>query len=156
MIAALETVRLASSAANRCGRRVVLVQGMFDMLHVGHVRHLKEAKTFGEVLVVSLASDELVRSVKGPARPVVPQEQRAEILCALRVVDLVIVQTPDNEEAILRAVSPCIDVRGAEYTPETTPERALVESLGGSLKFTTSPRVTSSTELAAALRQDGQ
>ena len=121
--------------------KVVLANGVFDVLHVGHLHYLKEAKTQGEYLVVSVTEDAHVN--KGPGRPVFNQQQRAALIAELRCVDEVIV-VPSGEEAV-RKVRPDVYCKGSEYR-NNLPEAAFVESYGGRCHFTTGP-VYSSTKL---------
>jgi D-beta-D-heptose 7-phosphate kinase/D-beta-D-heptose 1-phosphate adenosyltransferase len=124
--------RLAEERA--CGRRVVFTNGCFDVLHVGHVRYLEEARALGDLLVVGLNSDASVRMLKGPLRPIVPEAERAELLAALRSVDYVALFDERTPEALIRRVRPAIHVKGGDYRPEDVIEAPLVRSLGGEVK----------------------
>jgi len=123
-------VRLDEVAAYRAqlrreGRRVVATNGCFDLLHVGHLRYLTEARAFGDFLWVGLNGDTSVRELKGPGRPLVPEADRAELLAAWRVVDAVTIFPEVRATSFLRAVQPDIYVKGGDYTAESlNPEEA--------------------------------
>ncbi len=113
------------------GKKIVFTNGCFDILHIGHVRYLAEAKGLGDILVVGLNSDSSVRKLKGAGRPFVPVAERAEILASLRSVDYVVVFNEINPERLIREIRPDIHVKGGDYTISQIPEAKLVESLGG-------------------------
>jgi rfaE bifunctional protein nucleotidyltransferase chain/domain len=138
--------------ARRGGARVVLANGCFDILHVGHVRYLEGARALGDLLVVGINSDEQVRALKGEGRPLVPERERAELLAALRAVDYVTIFPEPNVEALLRAVRPDIHAKGTDYTEETVPERDVVLSLGGRVAIVGDPKHHSTTEMLEALQ----
>ena len=119
------------------GKRVVWTNGCFDLLHVGHVRSLRDAKALGDILVVGINSDASVRAIKGPTRPVVDQDDRAELLSALEPVDCVTIFDETEPSAILAIVKPDIHCKGAEYADDKrpVPERAVVEAYGGRVCF---------------------
>jgi rfaE bifunctional protein nucleotidyltransferase chain/domain len=109
---------------------LVLANGIFDLLHVGHVRYLEGARAEGERLVVALNSDASARRLKGPGRPVVPLAERLEIVAALRAVDWATWFDDDRVERLLRRLRPAIHAKGTDYTVESVPERAVASSLG--------------------------
>ena len=135
------------------GLRVVWTNGAFDLLHVGHVRSLEAARALGDLLVVGVNSDESVRGLKGDGRPLVPAEQRAEILAALAVVDRVVVFDEPTPEAALERLRPDVHTKGADYTDRELPERAVVESYGGVVELLPFVPGISTTELAERLRR---
>src|SRR5215210_1474571 len=137
--------------ARKHGARVVLANGCFDILHVGHVRYLEGARALGDLLVVGINSDEQVRALKGEGRPLVPERERAELLAALRAVDYVTIFPEPNVEALLRAIRPDIHAKGTDYTEETVPERDVVLSLGGRVAIVGDPKHHSTTEMLKAL-----
>lgn len=104
------------------GKTVVTTNGCFDILHVGHVRYLEKTKTFGDYLIVLLNSDKSVRSIKGPTRPINCEEDRAEILSALKCVDYVVLFNEDSPKNLLDEMKPDVYTKGADYTMETLPE----------------------------------
>lgn len=122
------------------GARVVLANGAFDLLHVGHVRYLKAARECGDALFVALNSDPSVRELKGPMRPLMPQDERAEILCALEPVDYVVIFDEATVENVILALHPHIQCKGTDYTPESVPEGNLIRSLGGEVRIVGDPK----------------
>jgi rfaE bifunctional protein nucleotidyltransferase chain/domain len=115
----------------RAGERIVLANGNFDLLHVGHVRYLRGAKALGGKLVVALNSDQSVRALKGEGRPIMPERERAEIVSALADVDAVIVFPESDVRSIIREIRPDIHAKGTDYTADTVPERDVVADCGG-------------------------
>jgi phosphoheptose isomerase len=135
------------------GLRVVWTNGAFDLLHVGHVRSLEAARALGDVLVVGVNSDESVRGLKGDGRPLVPAEQRAEILAALAAVDRVVVFDEPTPEAALAELRPDVHAKGADYADRELPERAVVEGYGGAVELLPFVPGISTSELAERLRR---
>ena len=115
----------------RDGERIVLANGNFDLLHVGHVRYLRGAKELGGKLVVAINSDESVRVLKGEGRPVMPQMERAEIVAALGDVDAVVIFPELDVRALIREIRPDIQAKGTDYTVDSVPERDAVAEYGG-------------------------
>jgi len=113
------------------GRRIVFTNGCFDLLHVGHLRYLEQARALGDVLVVGLNTDASVRRLKGPTRPLVPEIERAELLAGLRCVDYVTLFDEPLPNETLGALRPHYHVKGGDYNAESLPETPLVRSLGG-------------------------
>ncbi|HEY2956373.1 MAG TPA: D-glycero-beta-D-manno-heptose 1-phosphate adenylyltransferase [Candidatus Eisenbacteria bacterium] len=113
------------------GERIVFTNGVFDLLHRGHVEYLEEARALGDRLVIGVNSDDSVRRIKGPERPLVPAAERAELLAALACVDMAIVFDEDTPERLIRAVRPQVLVKGGDWTPDRIVGREFVESLGG-------------------------
>lgn len=130
-IGSLDEVRERVEAARRRGLTVALANGVFDLLHVGHVRYLQGAKAEADVLVVGVNGDESVRRLKGPGRPVLPAPDRALLVAAQRAADHVLVFEEDDVTRLLRALRPDVHCKGTDYTPETVPEREVVRSYGG-------------------------
>ena len=118
-------------AWHAAGERIVFTNGVFDLLHRGHVEYLEEARALGDRLVVGVNSDASVRRIKGPQRPLVPGEERAEILGALACVDLALLFDEDTPERLIRDVRPDVLVKGGDWTPDRIVGRDFVESLGG-------------------------
>jgi len=129
-------------------RRVVLANGCFDLIHVGHVRYLEDARTRGDFLVVAVNSDESVRALKGRNRPFQPLADRAEIVAALRCVDAVTTFGERDLDATLRALRPDVHAKGSDYTPETVPEKAVDAELGIEIAICGGPKVRSTSDLA--------
>jgi len=132
-------------------RRVVLANGAFDLLHVGHVRYLEAARGLGDTLVVAVNDDASVRASKGPGRPLVPLSERVELLLALRCVDLVTAFGERTLEATLRALRPDVHAKGTDYTCESVPERVIDLELGIEIAICGDPKEHSTTALAARL-----
>ena len=144
--------RLARERA-RLGR-IVLANGCFDLLHVGHVRYLEDAKARGDTLIVALNTDETVRAAKGPGRPLLPLAERAELLCALRCVDFVTSFPEATLEPTLRLLRPAVHAKGTDYTAESVPERALDLALGIEIAICGDPKEHSSSALGARLGRE--
>jgi rfaE bifunctional protein nucleotidyltransferase chain/domain len=134
------------------GKTVALANGVFDLLHVGHVRYLEGAKALGDVLVVAVNSDASTRAYKGPGRPHIPEAERAELVAALACTDRVMVFNEPDVRVIIRALKPDVHVKGTDYTPETIPEADEVRAYGGRVAVAGDPKDHSTTELARKLR----
>lgn len=146
-IVSLSTLTADVAALKASGKRVVLTNGAFDLLHVGHVRYLQSAKEFGDVLVVAVNSDASVKRAKGPERPVIPEAERAELVAALACVDYVTIFADDTVVPIIRALRPDIHAKGTDYTEESVPERAEVIACGGVVRIAGDPKNHSTTAL---------
>ena len=133
--------------ARKNGARIVFANGCFDLLHVGHVRYLEGAKRLGDLLVVGINSDEQVRKLKGEGRPLIPERERAEMVAALRAVDLVTIFNEPTVESLLLNIRPDIHAKGTDYTEETVPERDVVRRYGGRVAIVGDPKDHSSTEM---------
>lgn len=117
------------------GKKVVATNGCFDILHVGHVRYLQKSKSFGDILVVGLNSDISVKILKGETRPINPQEDRAEVLCALACVDYVVMFDEKSPVDLLDLIKPDIYTKGGDYTLETLPEADVILKNNGKVEF---------------------
>lgn len=137
--------------ARLAGHRVVLANGAFDLLHVGHVRYLQAARALGDLLVVAVNADASVRAAKGPSRPAVPEAERAELVAALGCVDAVVVFAEDTVAAVIEAVRPDVQAKGTDYTVQSVPERAVVEHFGGRVAIVGDEKRHSTTATLAAL-----
>ena len=131
----------------RAGERVILANGNFDLLHVGHVRYLRGAKALGEKLVVAINSDASVRALKGEGRPVMPEQERAEIVAALADTDAVVIFPELDVRAIIREIRPDIQAKGTDYTVDSVPERDTVAEYGGRVAIVGDPKDHSTTEI---------
>jgi D-glycero-beta-D-manno-heptose 1-phosphate adenylyltransferase len=134
-----EAARLAERLRAE-GKRLVLANGCFDLLHVGHVRYLEAARALGDVLFVGINGDAAVARLKGAGRPLMPARERAEVLAALRAVDHVVVFDEDTADALVAAVRPAIHAKGTDYTPESVPERDTVLAHGGRVVIVGDPK----------------
>jgi glycerol-3-phosphate cytidylyltransferase len=115
------------------GKRVVFTNGCFDLLHAGHARYLAEARGLGDALVVGVNSNRSVRSLKGPSRPIVPEEERAELLAHLQCTDFVCLFDEDRPDSLIEAVKPRVHVKGGDYTEDQLPEAEVVRRSGGEI-----------------------
>ncbi len=123
------------SALKAEGKRVVFTNGCFDLLHIGHARYLRQARELGDYLVIGLNDDDSVRRLKGPSRPLIPAEERAEMLASLECVDAVALFPQNTPDALIRVVAPTLHVKGGDYRKEDLPEAAIVEALGGEVRI---------------------
>jgi rfaE bifunctional protein nucleotidyltransferase chain/domain len=129
------------------GERIILANGNFDLLHVGHVRYLRGAKELGGKLVVAVNSDDSVRALKGDGRPVMPAEERAEIVAALADVDAVVIFSELDVRALIREIRPDIQAKGTDYTMDSIPERDAVAEYGGRVAIVGDPKNHSTSEI---------
>ena len=129
------------------GERITLTNGCFDILHVGHIRYLQAAHNLGGKVIVAVNSDDSVRVLKGEGRPVMPVEERAEILAALSDVDAVVVFPEKDVRAIIREIHPDFHAKGTDYTEESVPERNEVEACGGRVVIVGDPKNHSATDI---------
>jgi rfaE bifunctional protein nucleotidyltransferase chain/domain len=134
-------------------RGLVLANGLFDLLHVGHVRYLEGARACGERLLVALNSDDSARRLKGPDRPYVPLEERMEIVAALGCVDWVIGFDEANVEPLLRSLRPAVHAKGTDYTVDSVPERAVARELGIETVVVGDPKGHATTDLVRRVRE---
>ncbi len=133
------------------GQTLVLTNGHFDLLHVGHVRYLRAAKTLGHVLVVGLNDDASTRALKGPQRPIVPAAERAELLAALEPVDYVIPFAELTAEHLVTALRPDIYVKGSDWQAEDLPEAPAVRACGGQIRLVDVVPSRSTTEIVRTI-----
>ena len=137
--------RVAVERRNK--KRIVLANGCFDLFHVGHTRYLEGAKELGDILIVGINSDKQVRKLKGKDRPFMPEDERAELVSAIRFVDFVTIFEEPTVEELIRAIRPDFHAKGTDYTTETVPEREIVKECGGQVAIVGDPKDHSSTEL---------
>ena len=152
-IAAIDFVADALDAARCEGKTIVLTNGAFDLLHVGHVRYLQGAKELADVLVVAVNSDASVRRAKGPERPVVPADERAEIVAALEAVDWVLVFEEDTVTEVIERLRPDIHAKGTDYTSDNVPEAEVVKRYGGRVAIVGDPKDHSTSETVERLKR---
>jgi len=134
-----EAVRLAETW-RREGKRLVLANGCFDLLHVGHVRYLQDARSLGDALLVGINSDRSVTRLKGPGRPIMTAADRAELVGSLASVDGVVIFEEDTADSLVRALRPDVHAKGTDYTAESVPERAAVREAGGRVAIAGDPK----------------
>lgn len=142
-----DTLRDRVKEWRRAGERLVLANGKFDLLHVGHVRYLRGAKELGGKLIVAINSDESVRALKGEGRPVMPENERAEIVAALADVDAVVIFPELDVRALIREIRPDIQAKGTDYTADSVPERDVVAECGGQVAIVGDPKNHSTSEI---------
>ncbi len=142
-----ERLRALVAAERAAGRSVALANGCFDLLHVGHVRYVRGAAAEADRLIVAVNDDATVTALKGAGRPVQAAADRAEIVAALGVVDYVVVFTTPTVAGLLRALRPDVHCKGTDYTPETVPERFVVQAYGGRIAIVGDPKAHSTREL---------
>ncbi len=135
------------------GEKITLANGCFDLLHVGHVRYLSAARKLGGKLVVAVNSDDSVRKLKGLGRPLMPENERAEILAALSAVDAVVIFSEPDVRPLIREIAPDIQAKGTDYTADTVPERDTVIEFGGRVEIVGDPKDHSATEFIRKLEQ---
>jgi rfaE bifunctional protein nucleotidyltransferase chain/domain len=133
------------------GKRIVMTNGCFDMLHVGHIRCLKGAKEQGDVLIVAVNDDASMRRLKLAGRPIMPESERIEILEALECVDFITLFSEERVDRLLLQLKPHVHAKGTDYTEETVPERETVLSYGGRIAIVGDPKTHSSTDLIHAI-----
>jgi D-glycero-beta-D-manno-heptose 1-phosphate adenylyltransferase len=148
-----EALLEAAARQRAAGNAIVFANGAFDLLHVGHVRYLEAARCEGDWLVVGVNSDRSVRAGKGDARPILPQEERAEIVAALECADAVVVFDEETPAALLAALKPEVHAKGTDYTPETVPERQVVASYGGKTAIVGDPKDHATSDLIERIRK---
>lgn len=129
----LKTLHATIQNLKKKGKRIVFTNGIFDIIHVGHIRYLEDAKKLGDILIVALNSDSSARKLKGKERPIMPLEERAEIISAIQAVDYVTSFEEENADQILSILKPHIHAKGTDYTTDTVPEKNVVASFGGEI-----------------------
>lgn len=134
------------------GNKIILANGCFDLLHVGHVRYLQGAKDLGGILVVGINSDKQVALLKGVGRPVVTENERAEVISALACVDFVTIFDEPTVTELIYAIRPDVHTKGTDYAVDTVPEREIVREIGGIVAIVGDPKDHSSTELIGKAR----
>ena len=142
--------RLASSWRAQ-GKRLVLANGCFDLLHVGHVRYLHAARALGDALVVGLNSDASVRRLKGAGRPLMPAAERAELVAAVSGVDAVVIFEEDSADALIERLRPDVHAKGTDYTEQSVPERSTVQAVGATVAIAGDPKTHSTKDLIATI-----
>ena len=144
---------LADTVARRqnTGERIVFTNGVFDLLHVGHARYLAEARALGDALVVAVNTDASVRGLKGPLRPIVPEDERMEMLAALACVDYVTPFSAPTPVPLLEQVHPALYVKGGDYRVEDLPEAPIVRAYGGRVAILSLTAGRSSTDIIARI-----
>jgi rfaE bifunctional protein nucleotidyltransferase chain/domain len=153
-VVTLPELREKVAERKAAGQRIAFANGHFDILHVGHLRYLQAAKAEGDVLVVGINSDESVRRLKGPDRPIVPAEERAELLAALNPVDYAVVFEGDSPAPLLADIRPDVHCKGTDYgSPERVPEYETVREYGGQTALVGDPKDHATSDVIAKIRK---
>jgi rfaE bifunctional protein nucleotidyltransferase chain/domain len=147
----LDEAAALAARLRAAGQRIVLANGCFDLLHVGHLRYLREARALGDVLFVGLNSDAAVGRLKGPGRPLMTAHERAEMLGSLRAVDHVVVFDDDTADRLLAAVRPTVHAKGTDYTADAVPEAATARALGARVAIVGDVKEHSTRDLVALI-----
>jgi rfaE bifunctional protein nucleotidyltransferase chain/domain len=142
----------AIHAERAAGRTIAFANGCFDVLHVGHVRYLSDAKAQADRLIVAVNSDDSVKALKGPGRPILNGPDRAEMVAALDCVDYVVLFSDPDVHRLLRLLKPDVHCKGTDYTPETVPERDTVLAYGGRIAIVGDPKDHSTRDLLARIK----
>ena len=150
-IVTLERLQEIVAADRAAGRTIALANGVFDLLHVGHIRYLEGAKAEADILIVAVNDDRSVRMLKGEGRPVMQEADRAELVGALRCVDYVVLFSGRTAGDLLLCLRPDVHCKGTDYTVETVPERPIVESYGGRTASVGDPKDHSTRDLLSRL-----
>jgi D-glycero-beta-D-manno-heptose 1-phosphate adenylyltransferase len=151
-IKTLDELKRIVGAAKAAGKKVVLANGCFDLLHVGHIRYLRGAKERGDILVVGINSDASVRALKGKGRPYIPEQERMMFIAAVECVDYVTLFDAVRVDDLLIELKPDFHAKGTDYTKDTVPEKDIVASFGGKVIITGDPKEHSSTDIIAKIR----
>jgi rfaE bifunctional protein nucleotidyltransferase chain/domain len=139
----------------RLSRKIVFANGVFDLLHVGHVRYLEAARAEGDLLVVGINSDSSTRKLKGPGRPILTERARATLVAALKSVNYVVIFDELDVNSLLKELQPDVHAKGTDYTADTVPERELAAVLGIRVAIVGDPKQHSTRDLLARLRHTG-
>ncbi len=147
----IDELKIIIQDLHKQNKKVVMANGVFDLLHVGHIRYLQEAKTYGDILIVALNSDASTKYNKGDNRPITQEQERAEILSAISVIDFIIIFSEKDVKKVLLELKPDYQAKGKDYTVDSVPEREIVESYGGKVIITGDEKNHSSSELIKKL-----
>ncbi len=151
----IKTLQLTVQNLKKDGKRIVFANGIFDILHVGHIRYLEGAKELGDILIVALNSDSSARGLKGKEKPIIPLEERIEIISSIQAVDYVTSFEEEDAEKTLLILKPHVHAKGTDYTTETVPEKNVVASFGGKIAIVGDPKDHSTKDIIQKVkRQD--
>lgn len=150
-ITTLEALKKVCVDARATSKTIALANGCFDLLHVGHIRYLQGARAEADILIVGVNADASVRKLKGENRPLQTEQDRAVLVAALYVVDWVVIFPEDTVENLLLALKPHVHCKGTDYTPETVPERHVVQSYGGRVAIVGDPKDHNTSSLLSRL-----
>lgn len=150
-IKTIDELKIIIRDLHQQNKKAVLANGVFDLLHVGHIRYLQSAKTYGDILIVALNSDSSTKLNKGDNRPITPELERAEILSAISVIDYIVIFFEKDVKKTLLELKPDYQAKGKDYTVDSVPEKEIVESYGGKVIITGDEKNHSSSELIKKL-----
>ena len=148
-----DQLRAALDNERKSGRTIAFANGCFDVLHVGHIRYLQDAAKVADVLVVGVNGDGSVRELKGEGRPVMPEDERAEIIAAIRGVSYVTIFHDESPGRLLQSLRPDFQAKGTDYTAETVPEAEIVKAYGGKVVITGDPKDHSTSGILEKMRK---
>jgi len=151
----LTELKILLAREKKKGKKIVLANGCFDLIHVGHVRYLRDAKSRGDILVLAINSDSSVHKLKGPGRPLLPQDERAEILGSFSFVDHILIFDEPNVERVLLELRPDVHAKGSDYTERTVPEKDTVTHIGGRVAIAGGPKVRNTSDIIKAIAASG-
>jgi rfaE bifunctional protein nucleotidyltransferase chain/domain len=154
-IVKMDSLKQRLAPLRAAGKSVALANGLFDILHVGHLRYLQAASEEADVLVVALNADASARRLKGPSRPIVPERERAELVAGLSCVDFVTIFSDDDVEPVLRELRPDVHCKGTDYTTETVPEASVARSLGTRIAIVGDPKDHATRDIICRIRESG-
>lgn len=149
----IETASRLAAEARTAGKRVVLANGCFDLIHVGHIRYLEGAKAEGDLIIVAVNGDRSVTTLKGPGRPFLNADARAELLAAMEAVDLVVTFEEETVASLIDILRPDVHCKGTDYTEGSVPEREEMRRVGGRTKIVGDPKDHSTRDLVRLLRE---
>ncbi len=147
----MKLCELAELPSRVSGQRVVLANGCFDILHVGHVRYLTGARRLGDVLVVAVNDDASVRRLKGPGRPILKLDERVQLVSSLECVDHVVAFSESDVSRVIATLRPDVHAKGTDYTEDTVPEKDQVRSYGGEVRIAGDPKDHSTKDVLARI-----
>ena len=152
-ILSLASARAFADRLRSENKKLVLANGCFDLLHGGHISYLESARAEGDALLVGINSDASERQIKGPGRPIVPENERAELIAGMGAVDAVVIFDEPNCERLLRELRPAVHAKGTDYTTDSVPERATALELGIRIAITGNPKENNSKDIIATIRR---
>lgn len=155
-IKSLSELKSIVSEKRAAGKKIVFANGCFDIMHVGHVRYLSDAKEYGDILVVGVNSDNSVKGLKGPGRPVLNEEQRIIMVAAMESVDYVVLFGDKRVDTLLLELKPDFHAKGTDYTEDTVPEKDIVASYGGRVIITGDPKNHSSSNVITDVKKQSE
>ena len=148
-----EDLQALSIELKKQNKTIVLANGAFDMLHVGHIRYLSGAKNSGDILIVAINSDISVKLSRGNSRPIIKENERVEIISALEVVDFITIFDEKDVSSVIKLLKPDFHAKGTDYSEDSVPEKDIVEEIGGKVIITGDPKDHSTTDIISKLKE---